>query len=65
MDQIYFRQIHNILLLRLPNYHEIVPNRFDPFDHYFKFLSVHPTCGYSRLVTGLDTTFIDVFKVDP
>ena len=39
VDQIFFRQIHNILLLRLPKYHEILPNRFDHFDHYFKFVS--------------------------
>jgi hypothetical protein len=39
MDQIYFRQIHDILLPRLLKYHDIVQNRFDPFDHYFKFLS--------------------------
>ncbi len=44
VDQIFFRQIHNILRLRLPKYHEIVQNRFDPFDRYFKFLSVHTTC---------------------
>jgi hypothetical protein len=37
--------MHDILLPRLLKYQEIVINRFDPFEQYFKFLSAHPTCG--------------------
>ena len=43
VDQIFFELMHDLLLPRLLKYQEIVINRFDPFDHYFKFSSQHPT----------------------